>query len=100
MTKVELKPGQKTEGRLWFVAPPGKANATKLEMKMGPAVVLLEEESPQIRATDVTDSDGKLAWYDRSSGARGDNGMLQRLTAVVMLVLLGCSGVAPGSTDP
>jgi len=43
MTKVELKPGQKTEGRLWFVAPPGKANAAKLEMKMGQAVVLLEK---------------------------------------------------------
>jgi hypothetical protein len=43
ITKVELKPGQKTEGRLWFVAPPGKAKADKLEMKLGQAVVLLEK---------------------------------------------------------
>jgi hypothetical protein len=43
MTKVELKPGQKTEGRLWFVAPPGKAKADKLEIKMGKAVVMLEK---------------------------------------------------------
>lgn len=43
ITKVELKPGQKTEGRFWFIAPPGKAKADKLEIKMGQAVVLLEK---------------------------------------------------------
>ena len=43
ITKVELKPGQKTEGRLWFVAPSGKAKADKLELKLGSAVVMLEK---------------------------------------------------------
>jgi hypothetical protein len=43
ITKVELKSGQKTEGRLWFVAPPGKAKADKLELKLGQAVVMLEK---------------------------------------------------------
>ena len=42
ITKVSLKPGQKIEGRLWFITGRGKANAKKIELKMGSQSLIFE----------------------------------------------------------
>ena len=41
LTKLSLKPGQKIEGSLWFPTPPGKAKASKLELKLGAQSIVL-----------------------------------------------------------
>jgi len=42
LTKISLKPGQKTEGVLWFPTPSGKATAKKLELRLGSGAIVLQ----------------------------------------------------------
>jgi hypothetical protein len=42
LTKLSLKPGQKTEGVLWFPTPSGKATAKKLDLRLGFGAIVLQ----------------------------------------------------------